>query len=740
MPVDERVLEQIALSPQEYRLIVERLDREPNAVELGMFGALWSEHCGYKNSKPLLRLFPNTSEWVLVKAGEENAGAIDIGDGLAVVMKVESHNHPSAIEPYEGAATGVGGIVRDIFAMGARPIAILDSLRFGPLTEPRNRYLFGGVVGGIGGYGNCLGIPTVGGEVFFDPSYSANPLVNAMCVGVIESRKLVKATAKGAGNLLMLVGADTGRDGIGGANVLASRELDAKTEERRPTVQVGNPFMEKLLLEACLELVEADYIIGLQDLGAAGLTSSSVECAAKGGSGIEIDVSLVPRRETGMTPYEVMLSESQERMLVVVKKGHEDKVTALFDRWGLRSNIIGHVTDDGLARIRDGERVVAEVPVQVLADPPLYRRQGVVPSWLPGLQSFDPGTLPDLDPTEVGPVLLRLLAAPNIASKEWVFRQYDHQVLTNTVLAPGGDAAVLRIKGTRKAIAVTTDGNGRYCYLDPYTGGAIAVAEAARNLVCTGARPLAVTDCLNFGNPEKLEVYYQLEEAIKGMAEACRALSTPVISGNVSLYNETEGQAVYPTPVIGMVGLLEDVDRHCTAASKDEGDAVFLLGDAYLAQSSPETGLGGSEYLALVHDKVGGRPHLDLDLEKRVQALCLAAIQQGLLKSAHDCAEGGLAVTLAESAVLGNIGVNCAGFSSDGRLDAALFGERQSRIVVSVVPEHVSVLQSLASEHKVPVLALGTVGGERLCIGRQINVSVSEAERAWRHGLEEALG
>ena len=505
MAVSQQALDELALTEAEYEAIVERLGREPNHLELGLFGSLWSEHCGYKHSKPLLRLLPSDSPRLMVTPGSENAGVVDIGNGLAVVMKIESHNHPSAIEPYQGAATGVGGIVRDIFAMGARPIALMNSLRFGSLEDARNRYLFGGVVAGISGYGNCIGIPNVGGEVCFSDSYAGNPLVNAMCVGILRADELVRATTGGPGSLLMLVGSDTGRDGIHGASGLASRTFEEE-RELRPTVQVGNPFMEKSLIEACLEVAKTDHIIGMQDLGAAGLTSASVEAASNGASGIEINVALVPRRETGMTPYEVMLSESQERMLVLVKPGHEDAVKAVFDKWDLQSTVIGKATDDGLARITDGDADGAELqgapPVSTLTDAPQYRLQGVKPRWLTELQAQDLSELPlpDQSPSEV---LLRLLASPNIASKEWVYRQYDHQVQTNTVAAPGADAAVLRVKGTAKGIALSTDGNGRLCYLDPFIGGMIAVAEACRNVSCAGAEPIALTDCPELRQPRK---------------------------------------------------------------------------------------------------------------------------------------------------------------------------------------------------------------------------------------------
>ncbi|MDM7999067.1 MAG: phosphoribosylformylglycinamidine synthase subunit PurL [Dehalococcoidia bacterium] len=731
MLISKQTLDEIALSEAEYRLIVRRLGRRPTTVELGMFGALWSEHCGYKHSKLLLKKFPNTGRRVTVKAGEENAGAVDIGDGLSVVMKIESHNHPSAVEPFQGAATGVGGIVRDIFTMGARPVALLNSLRFGPLDEAQNRYLFNGVVGGIASYGNCLGIPDVGGEIYFSDAYSENPLVNAMCVGIVRNDRMVKAVARGAGNLLMLVGADTGRDGIHGASGLASQTFEEE-RELRSTVQVGNPFMEKCLIEACLELAETDWIVGMQDLGAAGLTSASVESASKGGSGIEIDTALVPRREEGMSPYEVMLSESQERMLVVVKKGFQDQVKALFDRWGLHSDIIGRVTNDGMVRIRDGKKVVAEAPVKILTDPPLYRVSCRKPAWLKRLQALDLSTIPDLPRKECEATLLKLLASPNIASKHSVYRQYDHQVQTNTVVLPGGDAAVLRIKDTRKAIALTADGNGRLCYLDPYHGGAMAVAEAARNVVCTGAEPLAITDCLNFGDPEKPDVYYQLKECIRGMAAACRKLNTPVISGNVSLYNETRAKSIYPTPVVGMVGLIQDIGRHCTSGFKDAGDVVFILG------GDGTHGLGGSEYLELVHGLVAGRPFIDLSLERRVQRCCLSLIRRGVIKSAHDCSDGGLAVALAECAILGGVGFT-GRWNISGRRDAALFGEAPSRFVISVPPEKVSLLKKEASRWGVGLVKLGTVGGTRLVIEGLTDMRTEDLRSAWHGGLERAL-
>jgi phosphoribosylformylglycinamidine synthase len=746
VPRDAETLAVIALSPEEYDLIVAKLDREPNDVELGMFGAMWSEHCGYKNSKPLLRLFPSSGARVLTQRGGENAGAIDIGGGYCAVFKIESHNHPSAVEPYEGAATGVGGIVRDIFAMGARPVALLDSLRFGPLREPdggdservaHNRHLFRGVVSGIGGYGNCLGIPTVGGEVSFADSYDGNPLVNAMCVGIARSDQLLSAKAEGAGNPIILVGADTGRDGIGGANVLASRTFEEGGEELRPTVQVGNPFLEKLLMVACIELAEkhADWIVGLQDCGAAGLTSSLVECAARGNSGIEIDVTRVPRREHGMTPYEVMLSESQERMIVIAKKEHEADVLAHFRRWEIHADVIGVVTDDRLVRIVDGGSTEVRVPAEIFTEPPEYRREGLKPANLDALQAFDIAALPDV--ADAKAALLKLLASPEIASKRWIYRQYDHQVLTNTVIGPGSDAAVLRIKeAAPRAIAVATDGNGLKTYLDPYMGGAIAVAEATRNVACSGARPVAVTDCMNFGNPLRPDVYYQMEQAVRGMAAACEKLATPVVSGNVSLYNESNGTAIYPTPVIGALGVMEDAAHAVPMGFQAAGDAVYVLGVADLSGDAAD--LGGSEYLRQVHGKVAGRVSIDLDLEAKLQAVLVEAAEARLLRSAHDCSHGGLAVALAESAFVHGIGVD-ADAAVRGRLDASLFGEASSRAVVSVSTANTSAFETMAQQHNLPILNLGRTGGDRLRLGSMLDATLAELAPAFENGLEAAL-
>ena len=731
MAVSKEALDQLAISEEEYVLAVDKLGREPNLVELGIIGSLWSEHCSYKHSKPLLRMFPSNGERVLVEPGAENAGAVDIGDGLAVVMKIESHNHPSAIEPYEGAATGVGGIVRDIFTMGARPIALLNSLRFGPPDNARNRYLFNGVVGGISGYGNCLGIPNVGGEVVFSETYSGNPLVNAMCVGLVQTGGLLKARAEGTGNLILLVGADTGRDGIHGASGLASRTFEEE-RELRPTVQVGNPFLEKVLIEACLELSEAGLLVGLADLGAAGLTSAAVESAGRAGSGVDIDVGRVPRREEGMTPYEVMLSESQERMLLVVSPEKKALVDEITEKWDLHSDVIGRVTDDGQVKIRDGGELVADLPVEVLTDAPQYRINGKKSDKLSELQGFDFDTLP-LPEEGAESVLLKLLASPNVASKESVFRQYDHQVMTNTVVPPSSDAALIRVKGARKAISLSTDGNGRYCYLDPYAGGAIAVAEASRNAACLGARGIAVTDCLNFGNPEKPEVYYQLEQCIRGMTKACETFRIPVISGNVSLYNETMDEPVYPTPVAGVLGLMEDVSLACNMGFRDAGDVVLLLGPAPSAD-----GLDGSEYLEVVHGKVAGKPSIDLELEKRVQGLCISLIEKGMLESAHDCSMGGLAAAVALCAIQGEIGVRCE-VGGEGRWDAVLLGEVQSRIVVSVKPGDVEQVKVIGKKSGVPVTGLGVVGGDRLVIRPRINLPLNQVAEAWRNGLSNAM-
>ncbi len=735
MAVADEILNEIALSRAEYEKIVLGLGREPNGLELGMFGALWSEHCGYKHSKLLLRELPSESPRLLVQPGQENAGVIEIGQGLAIVMKVESHNHPSAIEPFQGAATGVGGIVRDIFAMGARPMALLNSLRFGPLTESRNRYLFEGVVSGISWYGNCIGVPDVGGEVNFSEVYSGNPLVNAMCVGIVDTGSLMKAKASGSGNLLILVGADTGRDGIHGASGLASRTFEDDSEEMRPTVQVGNPFLEKVLIEACLEAVDTGKVLAMQDLGAAGLTSTVVESVARGGAGAKLNIDMVPRRERGMSPYEVMLSESQERMLLVVKPGDKAYIEAIFEKWDLDSTVIGEVTDDETITIYDASVEVASLPVKILTEPPLYKIDGMEPEYFKETRTLDFGIAFDKR-YSAEDILLKVLTFPDIARKQWIFRQYDHQVQTNTLEGPGADAAVLRIKGTNKAIAVTNDGNGRFCYLDPYVGGAIAVAEACRNLSAVGAEPIAITDCLNFGNPERPDVYFQLEQCVKGIAAACKVFGVPVVSGNVSLYNETRGTAIWPTPVIGALGILENASDRTNIKFHNEGDIVIMLGDSNV--SSDVTGLSGSAYLEVMFGKVQGVPFIDLDMEYKVQKLCRDAIKEGLINSSHDVSDGGLAVALAESCVQGNIG-----FRSNWQLDqdwqAALFGEAQSRIIISMSKDKLSKFEALAEQESTPWVLLGVVGGTSLRIGTLMDVSLEDLDKAWSHSLQESL-
>ncbi len=733
MTVSPETLAELSLSRQEYDEIVTRMGREPNDVELGMFGILWSEHCGYKHSRLLLRLFPNEAPWVLIGPGEENAGAVSIGDGLAVIMKVESHNHPSAIEPYQGAATGVGGIIRDIFSMGARPIALLNALFFGPLDErPRNRYLFEGVVAGIGGYGNCIGIPDVAGQVTFAPAYSGNPLVNAMCVGIAKENEIIRASTGGAGNVLLLVGADTGRDGIHGAT-FASVDLSEESAERRPAVQVGNPFLEKLVLEGCLEIAQAGLLVGMQDLGAGGLTSSVIECAARANNGVDIDVARVPRREDGMTAYEVMLSESQERMLLVVPPENVAAARAVCDKWELACDEIGVVTDGSRAIIRDNDVIVGDMPIAALTEPPAYELSGKEAPEMADLRERDLSDLPQ--PSDWNATLLGMLTAPSLASKRAVYRQYDHQVGNNTVLAPGqADAAVLRIKGTNKGVALTIDVNPRACYLDPYAGGALTVIEAARNLSCVGARPLAITDCLNFGNPEREPIAYQFEQAIRGMADACRALDIPVISGNVSLYNESADGPIDPTPTVGMVGLLDDLSARAGAGFVGEGDRIVLLGTS--SADLPVAALGGSEYLSRIHGVVAGRPTVDLDGEARVQSLVRDAIGNRLIKSAHDVSEGGLAVAVAESCAIGGIGASLDLVLDDhDRIDAALFGEAPARIVISAAAEKLEELRDLCEERGMPMREIGAVGGDALRVTGIIDMPLAEAANAWESGL-----
>ncbi len=698
------------LSTEEYDLILGILGREPTYTELGVFSAMWSEHCGYKNSRPLLRTLPTKAPWVLQGPGE-NAGVIDVGEGLAVAFKIESHNHPSAVEPYQGAATGVGGILRDVFTMGARPIALLNSLRFGELDGPssdRVRYLLAGVVKGIGDYGNCVGIPTVGGEIYFDAAYEGNPLVNAMAVGLMKREELITAVAEGVGNPIMAVGSRTGRDGIHGAT-FASAELTAESEAKRPMVQVGDPFTEKLLLEASLELIRSGHIVGIQDMGAAGLVSSSTEMAARGGTGVDIEITRVPVREQGMTPYEILLSETQERMLVVAKEGREHEVREILGRWELEAETIGRVTDTGMYVIRENGTVVVEIPGEPLVDGcPTYTRQGIEAPEVTQLRSWsaDELRLTSLEIEDPASTLLTLLDSPTIASKRWIYEQYDSTVRTNTVVGPGSDAAVIRLRGTRKAIAVTTDCNGRYTYLNPYRGGQIAVAEAARNLVCSGALPRAVTDNLNFGNPLKPEVYYQLSEAVRGIGEACALLETPVTGGNVSLYNESPTGAIYPTPTIGMVGIIEDVD-HVTAAGFVDGDDDIVLLGANTAE------IGGSEYLKVIHGLVAGdAPAINLAAEKRLQAALLQAIRDGDVLSAHDVSEGGLAVALAESAIADSdrpLGIDVR-LADDLPLNALLYGEAQSRVVISCSASRTADLIERFAAADVYARRIGRVG------------------------------
>jgi len=724
---------QHGLSTEEYEGICRSLGRPPNFTELGVLSVMWSEHCSYKSSRLLLKHLPTQGPRVLQGPGE-NAGAIDIGNGLAVVFKMESHNHPSFVEPYQGAATGVGGILRDIFTMGARPIANLNSLRFGTFEHPRTRYLVNGVVAGIGGYGNCVGVPTVGGEVYFDAGYNENILVNAFTLGIARADKIFRARAAGVGNPVIYVGSKTGRDGIHGASLLASAEFSAGEDEKRPTVQVGDPFTEKLLLEACLELMEQDAIVAIQDMGAAGLTSSSVEMASRGGTGIVLDLDRVPVREPGMTPYEMLLSESQERMLIVARAGREAVVREVFAKWDLDVSVVGSVTGDGLLRVLFEGSEMARLPIGLLTDDaPAYARPSAPPPDFDERQEFNFDRLPL--PGDYTKTLLALLDAPNIASKAWVYGQYDHLVRGNTVVAPGSDAAVLRIKGTNKAVALSVDCNSRYCSLDPYVGAMIAVVEAARNVVCAGATPLGITDCLNFGNPEKPAIMWQFAESIQGIHDACAAIGVPVVSGNVSFYNETDGRAIPPTPTIAMVGLLADIERHTTQWFKAEGDVIVLLG-----RTREE--LGGSEYLALTRGVVrGAPPWIDLAVEKQVQNVCLQAIAEGLVRSAHDVSDGGLAVALAECCIAGPTHQRGATIELHGdiRPDALLFGESQSRIIVSARRQHLGRLRDLARMAGVPLSVLGEVRGRRLVINPLIDVEVDELWQVWSTALPRRM-
>jgi phosphoribosylformylglycinamidine synthase len=740
----------LGLTADEYDRIIKRLGREPSYTELGLFSALWSEHCAYKHSRVFLSRLPTRASHLLQGPGE-NAGAVDIGDGWAIVFKMESHNHPSFIEPFQGAATGIGGILRDIFTMGARPIAILDSLRFGDPNDPKTRQLINGVVSGISWYGNCFGCPTVGGEIAFAPEYAGNPLVNVMCVGLVRADGIFRARAEGIGNPVFYVGNKTGRDGIHGAT-MASATFDEEAEAKRPTVQVGDPFTEKLLLEACLEAMATGAVVGIQDMGAAGLACCTSEMPARSGTGMEIELSAVPQREFEMTPYELLLSESQERMLLVAAKGREEELRRVFAKWELDAVKVGEVTAGSDLVVRHHGEEVARVPVDALADGPRYDKPYAPPAWLAERQAFDPRSLPE--PADYGDTLVRLMAAPTIASKEWAYRQYDQQVGTNTLVLPGSDAAVLRIKGTRRAIAIATDGSGRYVFLDPRRGAAMAVCEAARNVACAGGRPLGVTDCMNFGSPERPEILWQFAEAIDGIADACRALEVPVVGGNVSFYNETVqakgatppsgspgGLAILPTPIVGVVGVLEDAGRLATQWLKAAGHRIALLGPDAVS-------LGGSEYLWTLHGRLAGRlAPLDLETERRVQSAVRAAVGAGLVTAAHDCAEGGLAVALAEGCVTGariNGGIGCdVTVTPGGRLDEMLFGEGPSRIVVSVEASRQREFEALMAESAIPWRWIGTTGGDRFRVRTAermvIDVAVDRLEHAWRSGFERHM-
>ncbi len=727
---------QHGLTAEEYERILGILGRVPTYTELGIYSVMWSEHCSYKNSIALIKTLPRSGGRLLVGAGEENAGLVDIGDGLAVAFKIESHNHPSAVEPYQGAATGVGGIMRDIFTMGARPIAALNSLRFGTLDSARTRYLFDGIVRGIGDYGNSFGVPTVAGEVYFDPCYEENPLVNAMAVGIVKHGAWASATARGTGNPVMIVGSATGRDGIHGAT-FASEEISEESEKRRPSVQVGDPFTEKLLLEATLEAIRSGFVVGIQDMGAAGITCSTSEMSAKGKCGMRIDLDKVPARESGMSAYELMLSESQERMLVVVQKGREADIQALFGKWDLHAEIIGEVIEGDRLCISYRGNLVADVPPDSLVlggGAPVYIRESREPEYIAAVRELDLSVIPE--PSDLNKVLETLIGTPDIASKRWVYEQYDSMVRTNNVVLTGADAAVLYIKEGTKGLAVKTDCNSRYVYLNPRRGGQIAVAESARNVACTGATPVAVTNCLNFGNPYKPGVYWQFKEAVAGIGEACRVFETPVTGGNVSFYNESPDASVYPTPVIGMLGVMDDVGKACGAYFLQSGHAVLLLGATH-------GHLGGSEYLARIHNRVqGDAPPIELDREKELHAGLTAMISAGLLSSAHDCSEGGLAVALAESCMAGRpllVGARVMLDHPGLRDDQLLFGEDQSRVIISCKPENVDQVNRVAREHDIPVKMLGETGGERLTIGGMIDIPVGDLAQIYYGSIAKKM-
>jgi phosphoribosylformylglycinamidine synthase II len=738
IPITPQLVEEHGLTSEEYERILELIGREPNFTELGIFSVMWSEHCSYKSSRPHLKTLPTTGPRVIQGPGE-NAGVMDIGDGQAAVFKIESHNHPSFVEPHQGAATGVGGILRDIFTMGARPIALLDSLRFGDMSDARTRYLLNGVVDGISHYGNCMGVPTVGGEICFDSCYNGNILVNVFCLGIADADKIFLGTASGVGNKVIYVGSKTGRDGIHGASLLASSGFDDSTEEKRPRVQVGDPFMEKLLLESCLEIMKHDWVVGVQDMGAAGLTSSSFEMASRAGMGIEMDLSKVPQREEGMTPYEMLLSESQERMLFVVQKGHEQEALDIFHRWDLSAAVIGEVVEGKNARLSFEGDVVVDVPVDAVVegglacDRPISR-----PDYIDEVNTLDLNDI--VIPDRGDEALKKLLGSLTISSKESVYEQYDHMVRLNTLVMPGSDAAVMRIKDTEKALSIAVDCNSRYCYLDPYVGAQIAVAECCRNIVCSGAEPIGITNCLNFGNPEKPEIMWQFEQAVKGLGDLCRKFDIPVVSGNVSLYNETYNEAIFPTPTIAVVGLMKDHSKRCTQWFKNSGDLIGLLGVTHEE-------LGGSEYLNTLFNLTKGKPpQLDSEKEKKVQQLCLELIENSLLASAHDCSEGGLAVSIAESCMTGP--ENALGavidLESEIRNDALMFGESQSRIVISFSPENKEAVTKLAEQSGIDFSVIGKVGGNNF----QANINNTEfmnedihvLRDVWKGALGEYAG
>ena len=737
--IDTAVLDRHGIKPDEYERIQKLMGREPNLLELGLFSVMWSEHCSYKSSRVHLKTLPTTGPRVVQGPGE-NAGAVDIGDGLCAVFKIESHNHPSFIEPYQGAATGVGGIIRDIFTMGARPIALLNALRFGSLDTPLARRIFEGVVAGVGGYGNSIGIPTVGGEIVFDEMYAGNPLVNVLCLGIAHRDDIIKGAAKGVGNPVYYVGAKTGRDGIHGAT-MASAEFDEKSAEKRPAVQVGDPFMEKLLMEACLEVMKTGAVVGIQDMGAAGFTCSTSEMGSRGGVGMTVDVVNVPQRETGMTPYEIMLSESQERMLLVVERGREHEVEAVFEKWDLHAVKVGEVTEGTRLKIHERGALVADVPNRALTDEaPVYQRPMQVPLWQKSVQEI---SFADLMPVpSAQQAFERLIAVPTIASKRWAYRQYDHTVGTNTIAQPGMSAAVVRIKDTSRGLAISVDGNGRFCYLDPYQGAMLAVAEASRNVACAGGEPIGATNNLNFGNPERPEIMWQIGEAVRGIGDACKVLDTPITGGNVSLYNETEGRAIFPTPVLGVVGLLDDASKTVTRVFKTDGSAVVLLGDN-LGE------LGGSEYLATMHNMVAGKPPaIHLKREKALQQLVVKLIRDGCIESAHDCSEGGLAIALAECTFdSGGIGVSAdvTSVAAENGLavNATLFGESASRIVVSCASRHLNAVMTAAAAAEVTAREIGRVGGDtiRLSVNGQVAIErpVADAEHAWATAIEKRM-